>query len=181
MIACLKKITVQSRRPETNIEYWLSIFALNCLMYLSAHAMVRIGCNDPRFSKVAEEHFRAKRLLERYMSEIAEKFGVIIPAGYLPSAKRPKKSGTIPYTNWFKETEKLAEVEYENIICSACPFNMGVLNMLNPDIMFNPTICPAINEEQLMPIITQVSGEEGFKKFQAKKDELKITRVLGIN
>lgn len=117
------------KEPETEAEYWLTIDALGEYTWRMNHDLGDGRIKDPDCS-VAQSISDGEKILERLVSEVCQKFGVIHPKDTPktePGKERsPAPESKIYYHDWYDKMLSIAyKSAYQNIICSACPFSEG--------------------------------------------------------
>lgn len=188
-----------TRQPETELEYWAVIEDLGGFTWSINHD---IGHGRIKSSpEIARDLLDARNIQELLVSELFVKFGVV----HLKDCPRVKFDEKMPeapsgmkwYWDWYNEMKRKAyELEYNGIICSACPFSKGVEEMIGlggkiPCGIFKgmlyrlsaPHIC-AICEgicgtkwsvDQFYSKILNEHGQKALDAFKVKKEELEIS------
>ncbi|NCN07881.1 hypothetical protein GW933_04345 [Candidatus Falkowbacteria bacterium] len=116
-------------QPETEIEYWCNIELLGDLIFRMSHDLNKGRIDDPN-GEVSESVKQNMSVQQKYASELSEKFGVILPSDYPKVAEGEKlpsaPEGRIYYWGWYhKLAREISLVEYQKLLCSACPFSAG--------------------------------------------------------
>lgn len=180
-----------AKQPETELEYWGGIEHLGGFMWRMNHDLDHGRIEDPDGS-IKQDIAAAGELSEKLLVEIGEKFGVLHPS----VCPQPDANGNYPtppegkqhYWPWYESQKKRAwEIEYENMICSACPFSNGAeaLQISVPcsqasGVIYQliaPHRCAMVDmrdwtREYLLARIAR-TGKGAKKKFLAKEEELK--------
>jgi hypothetical protein len=180
-----------AKQPETELEYWGAIENLGGFISSMNRGLSHGRIQDPE-GKIASEIVEAGQLSQRLVVELGEKFGVIPPQ----DCPRPDTEGNYPsppegkkyYWPWYQEMKNRAwEMEYEGMICSACPFSKGAkaLRISVPcskymGVMFYlraPHLCGMLDvgdwsREHLLASIKDM-GAGMVERFLAKEEELK--------
>lgn len=180
------------KEPQTEVEYWMIIEALGGYAWAMDHDLADGRIQDPK-GEIDKEIEDARQISIRFVLELGEKFGVIAPKD-CPKVKIGEKpprapKGKIYYWNWYEKMKKLVyKIEYEKIICSACPFSTGAKNMgahipcgVFPGILYRlhePFVCGMITSnlwtrEELLQNIRKGGGEVTIVRFKIKEIGLK--------
>lgn len=178
------------KEPETEIEYWTAIQALDGFIWGLRHDLAdgRIGdsCGE-----IDREINKAKEMLTDLISGLSYKFGVI-PPQECPQVEfgkdvPPAPENMIYFGDWYEKMKKIVyEIEYNKIICSSCPFSTGAENMRSiPCNVFPGVICQLENpytcgmitsamwtEDELFSQISEVGGPDTLVRFKNKLAEL---------
>ena len=183
------------KQPETEMEYWGIIEELGRFVWSMNHGLAYGRIQDPS-GGIERDIQDARQIAAQLVSELGEKFGVISLQDYpkvevgqeLPKAPE----GKTYYWDWYKKMKELAySIDYEKIICSACPFSEGVERMISfggiiPCGAFRgslyklrvPYICGMLTtniwgEEELRQEIVRKGGEVALVRFRIKEAGLK--------
>ena len=180
------------KQPETEWEYFLAVEELGYYLQSTRHGLSRDHISDPD-GKVAESLLAAQVLQTSLGQELSEKFGVILPRDCPQVAANeempPAPAGKIYYKDWYdKQRTELLRLEFEDCLCSACPFTHGVTGMRSEqlckkdrrDIRFGPrrhacpltTFSPLFTAEELEKKILRKAGKKGLARFQAKQETI---------
>jgi len=183
-----------TKQPETEMEYWDTIESLGGFAWQMNHDLADGRITDPK-GGIAKDIVDARKISDRLVTELGEKFGVIHPKDCprveSGQEKPPAPEGKIYYWDWYhKMKTESYQREYEGIICSACPFSEGVERMIAtsgriPCRLFQgsmsrlraPHVCGMISwggltEEQLFLQIRTEKGEDALVAFKAKMEKL---------
>ena len=183
------------KQPETEMEYWQAIEGLGGFIWSTNHDLADGRIQDPS-GGMDRDIQDARQISTRLVSELGEKFGVIPPQDYpkVELGQKPPKApkGKKYYWDWYKKMKKLAySIDYEKIICSACPFSEGVERMISlgsqiPCGAFGgclyklraPYLCGMLDtkswgEEELRQEIIRKGGEAALVRFRIKEAGLK--------
>jgi hypothetical protein len=123
------------REPKTEVEYWEIIEALGGMIWRTKHNMADGRVEDPN-GNLAKEIEVAEQISQRLITKLGEKFGVIHPKDCPKidsgQAVPPPPDGKIYYWDWYKKMKKVIySKDYEEMICSACPFSEGLQRMMD--------------------------------------------------
>ncbi|MFC1640987.1 hypothetical protein ACFL2D_02985 [Patescibacteria group bacterium] len=128
------------REPETELEYWE---AIDGFISSSFGLGLKIQLKEMSDEDWADQELsRMATTIERLMTEASTKFDFVplkdcMPAefgGEIPVIPHGKKS----YWTWHHDMKrKWCEDMYSHLICSACPFSLGVTRL----VMFRTTPC----------------------------------------
>jgi hypothetical protein len=178
-------------QPETELEYWGAIESLGGFIWSTNHGLSHGRIQDPE-GKIGKEIVEVGELSLKLVTELGEKFGIIPPQ----DCPRPDNDGNYPqppegkkyYWPWYREMKDRAwEMEYESMICSACPFSKGAkaLQISVPcskfaGVMFHlraPHLCGMLevgdwSRGHLLASIADM-GAGMVERFLAKEEELK--------
>jgi hypothetical protein len=183
------------KQPETEMEYWGIIEELGGFIWSMNHGLAHGRIQDSS-GGIDRDIQDARRISAQLVSELGEKFGVIPPqdcpkveSGQEPP---PAPEGKTYYWDWYKKMKELAHsIDYEKIICSACPFGEGVEKMISLGGMIPcgafrgslyklkvPHICGMLTtniwgEEELRQEIVRKGGEIALVRFKIKEAGLK--------
>lgn len=131
-------ITVKEH-PKTELEYFELIEHLGGMQWSLNHNLADGRIEDPK-GEVASDITELHDLLNGLVKELGEKFGVIHPndcpkrttkdvMNNVPVPPAPK--GKVYYWDWYEKQKKVScQNEYDNMICSACPYSEGVERMM---------------------------------------------------
>jgi hypothetical protein len=184
------------KQPETELEYWGAIEALGGFSWRMNHDLSDGRIDDPSGS-IDQDIGSARKIQETLVAELTEKFGVIHPKDCpqveIGQKQPPAPEGKIYYWDWYEKMKKeVYHLEYEAMICSACPFSEGVDKMISlggvvPCSVFcgmmyhlrAPHICGMTtrssgdwSDTQLYTEILEKHGKEALVAFFAKEKEL---------
>lgn len=184
-----------TKQPETEMEYWGIIEELGGFIFSMEHNLADGRIQDPS-GGIGRDIQDSRQISARLVSELGGKFGVIPPQDYpkvefgqeLPKAPE----GKIYYRDWYHKMKKLARsIDYEKIICSACPFSEGIEKMISLGGMIPcgafvgslyklraPHICGMLTtnvwgEKELRQEIVHKGGEVALVRFKIKEAGLK--------
>ncbi len=184
------------KQPKTEAEYWAAIEGLGGFIWHTKHGIAHGHIPNPD-GAADKEITEAQELLERIIAKLPEKFGVILPKDCPktePGQEPPSApEGKIYYWDWYKKMKTESyRLEYEGIICSACPFSKGLEKFLAGSgrvpcgalhgmlsSLRAPHICGMITysdwtEKSLFEkIIAQPDGENSLAAFMEKVKILK--------
>jgi len=187
------------KQPKTEMEYWEIIEGLGGFAWRMNHDLGDERITDPT-GEIDQEILEARKISDKLVNDLDEKFGVIAPKNYpkveIGQTLPTTPEGKIYYWDWYKKMQKeYYELEYEKIICSACPFSEGVekMNALGGTIpcsvfpgmvyrLYPPYACAMIDfsssnywtEEQLYQEIIKKGGKKALQVFEKKLVELKV-------
>jgi hypothetical protein len=173
-------ITVKEH-PETELEYFELIEHLGGMQWSLNHNLADGRIEDPD-GGVAKDIMTLQDLLNNLVQELSEKFGVIHPNDCPKRTMEeilksvpvpPAPEGKIYYWDWYEKQKKVSyQNEYDNTICSACPYSEGVDRMMQlgqvPCGLFHGSLyhlsanylC-AIMEEEDMAFLVKMVEEHG--------------------
>jgi hypothetical protein len=178
----------------TELYLWEAITNLvNIINNLKAD-LTKIQIKDSE-AKLKLDIKEAQELLNTLTDQVCQRFNVIHPDNcpkIEPGQKLPPPpEGKTWFWDWSERMKDIfCEMHYEKLICSACPFCLGLEEMkkrngvhpcaLFPGTLLNtelPYLCGLIaygdwDERQLFQQISIQHGEEALQKFLAKLDEL---------
>lgn len=123
------------KQPETEMEYWEAIEGLGGFAWRMNHDLADERIRDPS-GGIDLDIQDARQISARLVSELGKKFGVIPPQDCpkIELGQKPPKApkGKIYYWDWYNKMKNRAySIDYEKIICSACPFSKGVKKMIS--------------------------------------------------
>lgn len=180
--------------PKTELEYWFVIDFLGSFLWRINHDLA--GDCIQSASEKKNELKEVQQTMDKLVLELAQ-FGVVhpkeCPTIRLGEEKPKAFKGKMWYWEWYKKMKKIYySSEYENLICSACPFSNGLEELISGngilcsliDAMLyqlpEPALCAVINRggdcsrEMLLEEIRKKGGDEAVEKFKAKENELKV-------
>ena len=182
------------KQPETEMEYWTIIEGLGGFAWRMNHDLAdgRIEDKNGGIDKDIQE---IQKTLARLVSELKDKFGVI-PPNECPKIKSGEKQPRPPrgkkyYWDWYKKMKEIFyRIDYEKIICSACPLSKGLKSMISSGnipcgpfrgVIYDlraPYRCGMLNldhwdEDRLRKEIIKKGGEVAFIRFKIKEAGLK--------
>lgn len=122
-------ISQMTKQPETEVEYWETIEGLGGVIFNTMHGINRGSIDDPN-GVIAQSIENMQQVQSELAAELSKKFGVILPGDY-PKIETgeelpPAPDGQIYYWDWYhKLAREVSLVEYQKLLCSACPFSAG--------------------------------------------------------
>lgn len=186
------------KHPETEMEYWAAIEGLGRYIQSTRHGLFRDHIQDPD-GKVAASISEAQALSRLLVDELKLKFHVIPPKDLpqvAPDEKRPPApEGQIYYWDWYeKMKDESYRLEYDELICTACPFSLGADEMVRRHAipcsaivgrtvkaLLDPYYCAALSmgprwdgETLKVKIVEKVGkgGETAWAAFLQRRQEL---------
>ncbi len=189
------------KNPETEMEYWGVIEGLGGFAWRMNHDLAD-GRIEDKTGGVDKDIQEAQELSAKLVSELKEKFGVI-PPEECPKLKLGEKAppapeGKIYYWDWYQKMKELYwRVDYEKLICGACPFSKGVEEMirmggnipcgringsiyqLRPSFQCHFTHFRELTPEQLYGEILKKGGEPALISFKVREAGLKALVAAG--
>jgi hypothetical protein len=181
--------------PETELEYYEIIEGLGGFIWSMNHDLGDGRIEDPE-GKIDADIEEARQLSDQLVSELDDKFGVIhprdCPEREIGEKPPPPPDGKTYYWDWYNRMQRISyEKEYEGLICSACPFSLGVEKMLTtrtiPCSQFSGSLyrlrpphccgmlesaCGHWTETFLYDRIFSEHGNDALETFKAKEKEL---------
>ena len=184
-----------TKQPQTEVEYWEAIEWLGGYIWSTNHGL-RHGHIEDKVGEVAKSIEDARKISERLVVELGEKFGVIHPRDCPRVGPGqpvpPPPDGKVYYRDWYNRMkESCYREDYEGIICSACPFSEGLQPMISlggvvPCGIFQgrlykliaPYKCGMLgmvgwNTEKLYVEIIMEAGRNALMQFQKKEKEIR--------
>ena len=189
------------KKPETEMEYYQVIEGLGGFAWRMDHDLAD-GRIEDETGGIDKDIQDARKISATLVAELKEKFGVI-PPEECPKVEPGKEAppapkGKIYYWDWYKKMKDLSfRIDYEKIICSACPFCGGVKEMMDrggsiPCHKINgvlyrlgqPFVCSFVaykelTPEQLYAEILKKGGEVALTRFKIKEAGLKVLTANG--
>lgn len=188
-----------TKKPETEMEYWEVIDGLGGFIWQMDHDLAD-GRIEDKTGGIDKDIQKAQKRSAMLVSELKEKFGVIPPED-CPKTKPGEKvpsapKGKIYYWDWYNKMKDLYwRVDYEKLICSACPFSEGAKEMIKMGgnipcgktngVIFRlsrPFQCNFITVEGLTPKqlyeeILKKGGEVALTRFKVREAGLMALTV----
>jgi hypothetical protein len=181
------------KHPKTEIEYWQTIEGLGGFAFGMDHELAdgRLSDSGGGISKDIND---ARHLQKQLVEELKTKFGVIPPDEYPKTElgqKLPKPpKGKTYYWVWYERMKKISyQIEYETLICSACPLSKGVGYMISTGgwipcgpwrgMIFQLTPCYRCamlehwDRKKLEEEIVREGGQTALVRFKIKEAGLK--------
>ena len=125
-------MSILSRHPETELEYWSAIEQLGGYIWRIEHDLANGRISGVGLAKSVEE---ARTIQHQLATEIAETYGVVQGAPrYYPHDARPDDypdppAGKTWYWDWYYRRKREAwREDYEAAPCSQCPYCRGGLD-----------------------------------------------------
>jgi hypothetical protein len=124
------KLVKEPDEPKTELDYWLAIESLGEIAYSTRRLIARgdIEDSDGSSTNDVEDALTAQA---RFVDQIVEKFGVILPTCHRPSEQEiddmEAPEGQVHYWAWYRRQEREWSLSvYSPLLCSVCPFSRGL-------------------------------------------------------
>lgn len=189
-----------TKHPETELEYWQTIESLGGFNWRMNHDLADGRINDPT-GAIDRDIADSRAIQAKLVAELKEKFGVIPPneCPQVEIGQKPPKApkGKKYYWDWYQEMKELSyHMEYEGLICSACPLSKGVKEMISlggvipcgpwrgmiyqlvPPYECAMTSHDLWSREKLEAEILKKGGEPALLRFKIKEAGLKALQDL---
>ncbi len=164
---------------ETEMEYWRAIEDLNDQIWITIRDLTEGFIQDSK-GEVTKSIQEKRQEAEQLIIKLGEKFGVIRQRDY-PKVKLGQSfpappDGKIYYFQWSQKMKKeFHRNNYENIICSACPFSEGVQKMIELDGAVPCAIFPGLLISLSEPSQCAMLKVNGWDKVRLHKEIIKKT------